>query len=148
MRARTINVLTRQLSYTATLLVLMIFAATTAMAGGPVKVTVDISPELKGQTTPDQVVFIFAKARRGPRAPLAAVKVHVSDLPFTVKLDDSKAVAPMFRISNFDEVVISARVSKSGAANKQSGDLEGLSPAVKTDGETKSVHLIINSVVK
>lgn len=142
------KILTRQVSYTATLMVLIIFAATTAMAGGPVDVTVDISPELKGQTTPGQVIFIFAKATRGPRAPLAAVKAHVSDLPLTVRLDDSKAVAPMFRISNFSEVVISARVSKSGAARKGSGDLEGFSPAVKTDGETKPVHLVIDSIVK
>ncbi|MFQ5480059.1 MAG: hypothetical protein ACE5DW_02160 [Thermodesulfobacteriota bacterium] len=136
------------ISYAGILLCIIIFSAAAAIAGGPVDVSVDISPELKTGTQPDQVVFIFAKAVRGPKAPLAAVKVRVSDLPVTVRLDDSKALMPMLRISNFDEVVLSARISKSGGAMKQSGDLEGQSPPVKTDGAGKPVELTIDHIVK
>ncbi len=148
MRAYTQKISTKFLSYTAIFLAAVVLTASAAFAGGAVDVTVDISPNLKGSTTPSQAVFIFAKATRGPKAPLAAVKVSVADLPATVRLDDSKALVPMLRISNFNEVVISARVSKSGGARKQSGDLEGVSKAIKTDGKSKPVHLIINSVVR
>jgi len=148
MRADTKKISTKFLSYTAILLAIIVFTASSALAGGPVDVTVDISPKLKSSAKPEQAVFIFAKATRGPKAPLAAVKVSVADLPLTVRLDDSKALVPMLRISNFNEVVISARVSKSGGARKQSGDLEGVSKAIKTDGERKPVHLLIDSVVR
>ncbi len=148
MRTKSINVSKRFISYTGIVLGIIIFTAAAAMAGGPVDVTVDISPKLKASTSADEVVFIFAKAVRGPRAPLAAVKVRVSELPVTVRLDDSKSLMPMLRISNFDEVVLSARISKSGGAMKQSGDLEGVSAAVKTDTAGKPVKIVIDHVVK
>jgi len=145
MRSR---VLARAWTYTAILFSIAFFTATAVMAGGPVDVTVDVSPALKAQTKPEQVVFIFAKAVRGPKAPLAVVRATVSQLPLSVRLDDSKAVMPMFRISNFDEVRIEARISTKGDARKASGDLEGASKAIKTDGPVKPVHLIIDRIVK
>ncbi|GMR05017.1 MAG: hypothetical protein BMS9Abin23_0941 [Thermodesulfobacteriota bacterium] len=125
---------------------------TTAPAGAAgmeysLQVTVDVSPELKGNTTPDQVVFIFAKALRGPRAPLAAIRAQVRDLPMTVTLDDSMAMAPVFKMSKFKDVKISARVSKSGGAMKRSGDLEGVIPHVKLEKHNKPVTVVIDHVV-
>ena len=111
------------------------------------KVTIDISDNLKSKTQPDQVVFVFAKAVNGPRAPLAAVRAQVRDLPMTVTLDDSMAIAPMFRLSNFSDVNVSARVSQSGQAMQQSGDLEGLSPAIKLEKNNKPITVIIDHIV-
>jgi len=119
-----------------------------ARAVGPsIEVTVDIDPVLKSKAIPAQTVFIFAKAVQGPRAPLAAVRLKVSDLPATVTLDDSKAMAPMFRLSKFNEVLVSARVSQSGRPIKGSGDFEGVTPTIKL-GQTKQVvSVTINKVV-
>jgi cytochrome c-type biogenesis protein CcmH len=111
------------------------------------KVTIDISQNLKSKAQPDQVVFVFAKAVRGPRAPLAAVRAQVKDLPMTVTLDDSMAIAPMFRLSNFSDVKVSARVSQNGQAIKQSGDLEGLSPNIKLGKNNKPITIIIDHIV-
>ncbi len=137
-----------------TLGMVMILLTALALSTGPafavsgvVDVRVDISPELKARTKPDEVVYVFAKAVKGPRAPVAVVRAKVSDLPFTVRLDDSKAVAPFLRISNFDEVNLSARISKSGGARKASGDLEGRAGPVKTETTDKPVSLTIDHVV-
>ncbi len=148
MRKKSSILTARALSYAAVLLSLAVFTAASAMAGGPVDVTVDLSPKLKAGTSPGQVVFIFAKAVRGPKAPLAVVRAKVSQLPLSVRLDDSKSVVPFLRISNFDEVRIEARISKSGGVKKTSGDLEGVSPAIKTDNADKPLHLLIDHIVK
>jgi len=138
----------KALAYTAILLSLIFFTALPAMAGGPVDVTVDISPKLKAGTKPEQVVFIFAKAVRGPKAPLAVVKSKVSHLPLSVRLDDSRSVVPFLKMSNFDAVRIEARISKSGGVRKVSGDLDGVSGPIKTDNAGKPVHLLIDHVVE
>ena len=125
-----------------------ILAASSAMAiSGVVDVRVELAPGLKARTSPDEVVYIFARATRGPKAPVAVVRTTVSALPLEVRLDDSRAVAPFLRISNFDEVVLSARVSRSGGARRASGDLEGRAGPVRTETTGRPVRLVIDHVV-
>jgi cytochrome c-type biogenesis protein CcmH len=90
-------------------------------------------------------VFVFARAADGPRMPLAIVRRQVKDLPFEFALDDSMAMAPNMKLSSFPEVVVGARISKSGNAMPQAGDLEGLSRPVKV-GAT-GVAIVIDSAV-
>lgn len=106
--------------------------AATALPGATVAGTVSLAPALAGKVSPTDTVFIFARAADGSKMPLAIVKKQVKDLPATFNLDDSMAMAPNFALSNFPSIVVGARVSKSGNAMPQSGDLEGLSPAVRT----------------
>jgi cytochrome c-type biogenesis protein CcmH len=101
-------------------------------AGAPtIAGTVRLSPALAARAGPDDAVFIFARAAQGPKMPLAVMKKRVADLPATFSLDDSMAMTPEMKISNFPEIVIGARVAKSGNAAPQSGDLEGFSAPVK-----------------
>ena len=78
--------------------------------------------------------------------PLAAVRKQVRDLPLTVTLDDSMAMMPQLKLSNFNEVRIGARISKSGAPRAESGDLQGEITPVKTDNKT-TIQLRIDQVV-
>ena len=93
--------------------------------------TVSLSPALAAKASPDDLVFIFARPAQGPKMPLAVMRKKVRDLPATFSLDDSMAMAPEMKISNFAEIVIGARVAKSGSAAPQSGDLEGFSKPVQ-----------------
>jgi cytochrome c-type biogenesis protein CcmH len=93
--------------------------------------TVSLAPALAGKVAPTDTVFIFARAADGPKMPLAILRKQVKDLPAAFTLDDSMAMAPNFALSKFPSVVVGARVSKSGNAAPQAGDLEGFSPAVK-----------------
>ena len=106
-------------------------AATAASAGARIAGTVQLAPALADKVSPTDTVYIFARAVDGPRMPLAILKKQAKDLPVTFALDDSMAMTPSLALSNFPSVVVGARVSKSGSATPQSGDLEGLSSAVK-----------------
>ncbi|MDH3513710.1 MAG: hypothetical protein OEM83_02430 [Gammaproteobacteria bacterium] len=111
-------------------------AAATAL-----KVTVSLSPALEKKAAPDDVVFIFARAKEGPRMPLAIVRKQVKDLPATVVLDDSQGMGPHSTLSNVPELVVIARVSKSGTADARDGDLEGVSVPVPTGTRTLSISI-------
>lgn len=104
--------------------------AAAAAAGPGITGTVRLSAALKAQAAPGDVVFIFARAASGGGMPLAILQKRVSDLPATFTLDDTLAMSPAARLSSAQQVVVTARVSKSGQATPQSGDLEGTSPPV------------------
>ncbi|UCG97471.1 MAG: c-type cytochrome biogenesis protein CcmI [Burkholderiales bacterium] len=106
-------------------------AAEAAASSGRVGGTVTLSAELRAKVGPDDSVIIFARPASGTRMPLALTRVLAKELPKTFSLDDSMAMSPEFTLSKFDEVIVGARVSKSGSPMPQKGDFEGLSKPVK-----------------
>lgn len=108
--------------------------------------TVSLAPALQGQASPDDTVFIFARAASGSRMPLAIVRTRVRDLPYRYTLDDSLAMSPAARLSSVASVVVGARVSKSAQATPQPGDLEGLSAPTANHGQ--GLNIVIAEVVK
>ena len=116
-----------------------------AAASSPgIEGTVSLSPAVAGKLAPDDTVFIFARASSGPRMPLAILKRKASELPITFKLDDTTAMSDEMKLSKFEQVVVGARVSRTGNAMPQSGDLVGQSGAVKSGGGKLS--LVIDTV--
>lgn len=110
-------------------------------AGSDVSGQVRLSANLKDQPAPEDTLFIFARAVKGPKMPLAMLRVQVKDLPVNFKLDDSMAMSPQMKLSDFAEVVIVARITKSGAAVPQAGDLEGVSAPVKLGSKNVAVEI-------
>jgi len=117
-----------------------------AVSSAALTVTVSLDAALQDKVSADDTVFIFARAMEGPPMPLAAVRKQVRDLPLTVTLDDSMAMMPQMKLSNFTDVTVGARISKSGAPRAQSGDLQGEISSVKTDNKSM-IQLRIDQVV-
>lgn len=117
-----------------------------AATGKTVKGTIGIDDALRARVGPADTVFIFARATQGPRMPLAVLRASVRDLPMDFTLDDSMAMDPSLSLSRFEEVVVVARISRSGSAMAESGDLQGMSGVVRTGGED-STHIVINEVI-
>jgi len=118
--------------------------ANASVGGMSISGRVSLAPALASKVAPTDTVFIFARSPQGPRMPLAVQRVHVADLPFDFKLDDSMAMSPEFKISGAAEVRIEARISKNGSATPGPGDLIGVSPVVKPG--TSKVTLQIDQV--
>ena len=87
---------------------------------------VELERALLGQVKPDDTVFIFARLP-GERMPLAMLRRKAAELPLAFRLDDNAAMSPSAKLSDAKEVEIVARVSRSGRAQPQAGDLEGSS---------------------
>jgi cytochrome c-type biogenesis protein CcmH len=107
---------------------------------------VALSPALAGKAEPTDTVFILARPAEGPRMPLAVLRVQVKDLPMQFTLDDSMAMQPQLKLSGFEQVIVVARVSRSGNASAQPGDLQGMTGVVKPG--SKGLSIVIDSVVQ
>lgn len=111
------------------------------VTGAAVAGHVSISPALLAKIGPGDTLFVFARAAQGPRMPLAIVKRAVGAWPSAFSLDDSMAMAPNLRLSGFERVVIGARISKTGNATPQPGDLSGQSEPVAPGA--KGVQVVV-----
>ena len=109
------------------------YAEPAASAGQSLSISgkVTVAPSLAGKGSATDTLFVFAREVNGPPMPVAIVRETKKDLPFTFKLDDSNSMMPSRKLSDVGTVVIVARLSKSGQAMPQSGDLEGMSQPVK-----------------
>jgi len=113
--------------------------------GKTVSGTVELDPALKDKAAPGDTLYVFARAVKGSRMPLAALRKKVSDLPLTFTLDDTLAMSPELKLSGAEAVTLDARISKSGDALPHPGDLSGSSAPVKPGA--KGVRLRIEQVV-
>jgi cytochrome c-type biogenesis protein CcmH len=114
-------------------------------AGASITVEVSLAEPLWPKADVKDSIFVYAKAVTGPPMPLAAHRALAGDLPLTVTLDDSMAMVPAVRLSGFPEVTVGARISKSGQAMPQSGDLEGEVSPVQP-GQIGTVKVVIDRV--
>jgi cytochrome c-type biogenesis protein CcmH len=119
-----------------------------AMAG--VSGTVEVLPPLAAEIRPTDTLFVVARAldaqgnAAGP--PVAVMTAPAAGLPLAFRLDDTMAMVPTARISATDRVVIVARISRTGGAFPQPGDLQGVTAPVGTDAS--NVRVLIDSVVQ
>ena len=121
--------------------------ASNAAGGASISGIVRLDESLALNASIDDTVFVYARAASGPRMPLAIVRKTVKDLPFEFTLNDSMAMNPAMKLSSFQQVVVGARVSKSGNAMPQPGDLQVVSQPMGINN-VQGVELVINEVIK
>jgi len=121
--------------------------AESASAARKLEVRVSISDRLLTSVGPTDKVFIFARPATGQQIPLGVVQKQVSELPLTVMLDDSTAMMAGHNLSEYaGDLMVIARVSRSGDAVAAAGDLQGVIPHIKLD-RTGFVDLVIDGQV-
>ena len=116
-----------------------------ASSGGSISGTVALAPALAGRASPNDTLFVYARALGGPPVPLAVIRKQVKDLPMAFTLDDSMAMWATAKLSGFSRVVVTARVIKSGEGQPRNGDLEGRSQplAVGTSGLALEIDTVV-----
>ncbi len=114
----------------------------TATQEHKLQLNVSLSEDLINEASQDDTVFIYAQAVNGPPMPIAIIRKKVSDLPLQTTLDDSTAMMPTNKLSDHTQVRLIARITKSGNAKPESGDLIGILDTVNTDTlETLNLHI-------
>ena len=93
--------------------------------------TVTVPAALKGKAAATDTVFVVVKTPDNSGPPLAVKRFTGADLPASFKLDDADAMMPNRKLSGFAEVILIARLSKSGNAMPQPGDLASAPQKVK-----------------
>ena len=117
------------------------------LSAAHITVKVSLDANLKTKVSPGDTLFIFAKAAQGPAMPLAIARLTAAQLPASVTLTDAMSMMPNLTLSKFSQIVLGARVSKSGNATAQRGDLQTLSSAISS-AQADPVQLTINRVVE
>lgn len=122
-------------------------ASSTAAAPNTIAlhVIVKLDPKLGAKVQPADTLFVFARAVDGPAMPLAVARLKVSDLPAKITLTDAMAMTPAMTLSKFPKVTVAARISKSGNAMPQAGDLESAPVEISTDSHAP-IALTIDKV--
>lgn len=122
-------------------------AAESEAAGTGVTVRVTLIEAFRDQVPAHTTLFLFARqagAQQGP--PLAVARLTADQLPAEIRLDDSYSMSPQARISDAEEVVITARLSRSGSVSAQPGDWQGSTdmPVAVGDGRGEPVAIVID----
>jgi tetratricopeptide (TPR) repeat protein len=105
---------------------------TSSPAGAQISGNVKLAPEALDIVLPTDTVFIFAKAVNGPPAPIAVLQRAASELPIDFQLNDSQSMVTGMNLSTFDEVVVTARITREGDATVALQDLEAKSDTIRT----------------
>ncbi len=106
---------------------------------------VTLSQSLATEVLPTDTIYIFARAMNGPRMPLAILRTEAGNMPIEFTLDDSMAMDASMNLSSASEVMVMARISRSGNATPQSGDMQGGIQNVKIG--TAGIEIVIDEVI-
>ena len=112
-------------------------------------VQVSVAQGLAKNYQASDTVFIYARAKNGPKMPLSLVRVPLSALPIKVELTEATSMLPNMNLRSFEQIEVLARISPSGQAISQAGDL--ISAAVSVDFSQHSQHeleVLIQRVVE
>ena len=112
-----------------------------------IPVNVSVAAELLANVPAETPVFIVARPLEGGM-PLAGVRLTVADLPVELVLSDANAMTPQARLSGYETVSVSARISISGDVTPQAGDMIAEITDIPTKGLSQPLEIVVSEVVK
>jgi cytochrome c-type biogenesis protein CcmH len=121
-------------------------SAKAAAGGARLSGKVELDSAVAKSASPGDTVFVFARAASGPKMPLAVLRLKAADLPRAFELTEAMAMAPGMTIANFPDLVVGARLSKSGSATPSSGDWE--SELVPVKAGATGIALVVSRFVR
>lgn len=108
------------------------------------KIELQVSLADSVQISGGETLFVYARAWKGPKMPLAIQKLSASQLPLAVTLNESMAMAPGMTIKSFPELELVARISKTGSPTAQAGDWQGTFGPVKLEALEGVQQIVIS----
>ena len=114
-------------------------------SGRRIDIEVALAPELARAIPADATLFVFARALQGPPMPIAAVRRAAGEFPMRLSLSDADSLSPQRLLSQQGDIVVSAKISRSGSATPASGDWEAIGVPVE-QGSQGLVRLRISQV--
>lgn len=106
--------------------------------------SIRLDPALKDRVQPGDTVFIVVRSPTTGRVPVAVMRIQAAQLPTSFSLDDSHAMSPELPLSRFDELSIEARVSRTGAAQREAGQPISAPQAVRKG--SRGLAIVIDAV--
>ena len=111
------------------------------------KLSIELSPNFTN-INKNKAVFIYAKPINSPNnMPIIVLRKTVADLPLLVEMNDSMSMLPSNKLSDYKSVQVLAKISKSGNAKSEKGDLIGIVESMSTTSKNIT-KLIINTTLK
>jgi cytochrome c-type biogenesis protein CcmH len=118
-------------------------ANTAVVSGKGVSGKIGISADLKSKVKSGDVLMVIAR-QPGERMPVAVLRVPAAEFPMNFALTDALAMNPSAPISKLSEVSIEVRISKTGMAKPETGDLISAVQTVKVG--SNQVKLLVDQV--
>jgi cytochrome c-type biogenesis protein CcmH len=118
-------------------------APTPVTAGKEISGKIDLSADLKSKIKPSDIVMVIAR-KPGERMPVAVLRVNAADFPMLFALNDSLAMNPSAPLSQLAEASVEVRISKTGMAKPEAGDLISSPQTIKVG--KKDVRILVDQV--
>ncbi len=116
-----------------------------ALAAASVAGTITVAPTLAESAARGGTLFVIARASGGPPIPIAVLRLPAPEFPVSFTLDDSNAMDPARRLSGTESLELEARLSRSGQAMREPGDLFGRVANVRPGAD--GLRIVLDQVV-
>lgn len=117
-----------------------------AITGRQISLTVSLGSGVV-VTSPDQLVYVYARAWQGGKMPLAITRLKVSDLPAQVVLTEAMAMSPSLTLKQASQVELVARISQDGTATAKPGDWQGAVGPINAEAAPSGLSVTIDHQV-
>ncbi len=119
-----------------------------AAGGAKLTVKVEIPDSVRAKLTGSEGLFIFVKAVNGPKFPIAVIRTTVADLAKEIVLTDANAMRPEFALSKYKEITVNARISFSGNAVAEAGDIQGTTEMISAPFPASVIQVVVDQPIK